>query len=192
MLSRLVASADPLTGRFAALRERTAMAVSFSWLQLLAILRAQIPLDRFDGAEFGDFLWRALFEMSLPPKELELCRTARYATLWAPWRSMHATALLPWPQRYPRVDTSGYDVPFGGGTPGPRFLIPVLPFLALGVAAAYRAWPWSTLALAVPSAVLMLGVTATDVIAAIQTQNNVNPAGQIGGEPAPQAPTPAA
>ena len=60
------------------------------------------------------------------------------------------------------VYNSGYDVPFGGGTPGPRFLIPVLPFLALGVAAAYRAWPWSTLALAVPSAVLMLGVTATD------------------------------
>ena len=59
------------------------------------------------------------------------------------------------------VYNSGYDVPFGGGTPGPRFLIPVLPFLALGVAAAYRAWPWSTLALAVPSAVLMLGVTAT-------------------------------
>jgi hypothetical protein len=60
------------------------------------------------------------------------------------------------------VYNSGYDVPFGGGTPGPRFLIPVLPFLALGVAAAYRAWPWSTLALAVPSGVLMLGVTATD------------------------------
>ena len=62
------------------------------------------------------------------------------------------------------VYNSGYDVPFGGGTPGPRFLIPVLPFLALGVAAAYRAWPWSTLALALPSAVLMLGVTATHPI----------------------------
>src|ERR1700761_4798436 len=30
-----------------------------------------------------------------------------------------------------------------------------------------------------------LGVTATDVINAIQVQNNVNPAGKIGGEPAP-------
>ena len=31
-----------------------------------------------------------------------------------------------------------------------------------------------------------LGVTATDVINAIQSQNNVNPAGQIGGEPVPK------
>ena len=34
-----------------------------------------------------------------------------------------------------------------------------------------------------------LGVTAPEVIAAIQTQNNVNPAGQIGAEPIPQGPT---
>jgi hydrophobic/amphiphilic exporter-1 (mainly G- bacteria), HAE1 family len=37
-----------------------------------------------------------------------------------------------------------------------------------------------------PNKMAQLGVTATDVIAAIQTQNNVNPAGQIGGEPIPQ------
>jgi HAE1 family hydrophobic/amphiphilic exporter-1 len=37
-----------------------------------------------------------------------------------------------------------------------------------------------------PDKMAQLGVTATDVIAAIQTQNNVNPAGQIGGEPIPQ------
>jgi hypothetical protein len=61
---------------------------------------------------------------------------------------------------------SGYATPFGGGTPGPRFLIPMLPFVALGFATAYRAWPWSTLALALPSALLMLGVTATDPIRA--------------------------
>ncbi len=36
-----------------------------------------------------------------------------------------------------------------------------------------------------PDALAKLGVTATDVINAIQTQNNVNPAGQIGGEPIP-------
>jgi hydrophobic/amphiphilic exporter-1 (mainly G- bacteria), HAE1 family len=34
-----------------------------------------------------------------------------------------------------------------------------------------------------PDQLAKLGVTATDVINAIQTQNNVNPAGQIGGEP---------
>ncbi|HTX42808.1 MAG TPA: multidrug efflux RND transporter permease subunit [Acidobacteriaceae bacterium] len=36
-----------------------------------------------------------------------------------------------------------------------------------------------------PNLMAKLGVTATDVINAIQTQNNVNPAGQIGGEPIP-------
>ncbi|MDR3737078.1 MAG: efflux RND transporter permease subunit, partial [Acidobacteriaceae bacterium] len=37
-----------------------------------------------------------------------------------------------------------------------------------------------------PDKLAKLGITATDVIAAIQTQNNVNPAGQIGGEPIPK------
>src|SRR5579863_8436214 len=37
-----------------------------------------------------------------------------------------------------------------------------------------------------PDQLAKLGVTATDVINAIQTQNNVNPAGQIGGEPIPK------
>jgi HAE1 family hydrophobic/amphiphilic exporter-1 len=37
-----------------------------------------------------------------------------------------------------------------------------------------------------PDKLAQLGVTAPEVIAAIQTQNNVNPAGQIGAEPIPQ------
>lgn len=37
-----------------------------------------------------------------------------------------------------------------------------------------------------PDKLAQLGVTASDVIAALGTQNNVNPAGQIGGEPSPQ------
>jgi hydrophobic/amphiphilic exporter-1 (mainly G- bacteria), HAE1 family len=37
-----------------------------------------------------------------------------------------------------------------------------------------------------PDKLAQLGVTATDVINAIKTQNNVNPAGQIGGEPIPK------
>jgi 4-amino-4-deoxy-L-arabinose transferase-like glycosyltransferase len=60
------------------------------------------------------------------------------------------------------VYNAGYATPFGGGTPGPRFLIAMLPFLALGLGSAYRAWPWPTLAVALPSAVLMLGVTAVN------------------------------
>ena len=37
-----------------------------------------------------------------------------------------------------------------------------------------------------PDKLAKLGVTATDVIAAMQAQNNVNPAGQIGAEPIPK------
>ncbi len=36
-----------------------------------------------------------------------------------------------------------------------------------------------------PDQLAKLGITATDVINAVQTQNSVNPAGQIGGEPVP-------
>jgi hypothetical protein len=50
---------------------------------------------------------------------------------------------------------SGYWLAFGGGSPGPRFLIPALPFLALGLATAYRRLPAITLSLAIPSVVTM-------------------------------------
>jgi hypothetical protein len=56
---------------------------------------------------------------------------------------------------------AGYWLPLGGGSPGPRFLIPMLPFLALGLAVAWRRWPSQTLALAVPSAVFMLAGALT-------------------------------
>jgi hypothetical protein len=54
---------------------------------------------------------------------------------------------------------AGYWLPLGGGSPGPRFLIPILPFLALGLAIAWRRWPAVTLALTAISATTM--VTAT-------------------------------
>jgi hypothetical protein len=56
---------------------------------------------------------------------------------------------------------AGYWLPFGGGSPGPRFLIPALPFLALGLATAYKRMPALTLALAIPSAVFMLAGALT-------------------------------
>lgn len=55
----------------------------------------------------------------------------------------------------------GYWQSFGGGTPGPRFLITALPFIAVGLAPAYRRFPAVTLGLAVPSAICMLLATIT-------------------------------
>ncbi len=59
------------------------------------------------------------------------------------------------------VYNAGYWLPFGGGSPGPRFLVPALPFLALGLATAYRRAPAVTLGLAIPSAICMLVGTLT-------------------------------
>jgi hypothetical protein len=56
---------------------------------------------------------------------------------------------------------AGYWLPFGGGSPGPRFLIPALPFVAIGLAPAYRRLPALTLGLAVPSAAFMLAAVLT-------------------------------
>lgn len=56
---------------------------------------------------------------------------------------------------------AGYYLPFGGDVPGPRFLLPALPFLALGLGAAYRTFPGITLALAVPSAIVLGTATLT-------------------------------
>ncbi len=59
------------------------------------------------------------------------------------------------------IYNSGYWLPFGGGSPGPRFLIPALPFLAVALAPALRRWPTTTLALAVPSVLTMATATVT-------------------------------
>ena len=59
------------------------------------------------------------------------------------------------------IYNSGYWLPYGGGTPGPRFLIPALPFVAVGLAYVYKRLPALTLGLAVPSAIFMLAATLT-------------------------------
>jgi hypothetical protein len=59
------------------------------------------------------------------------------------------------------IYNSGYWLPFGGGTPGPRFLIPALPFVAVGLAYAYKRLPALTLGLAIPSGLMMLAATLT-------------------------------
>ena len=59
------------------------------------------------------------------------------------------------------IYNAGYWLPYGGGTPGPRFLVPALPFVAVGLAYAYKRLPALTLGLAVPSALFMVVGTLT-------------------------------
>jgi hypothetical protein len=55
----------------------------------------------------------------------------------------------------------GYIYPLGGVSPGPRYLVPGLPFLALGLAPAFARRFWLTAGLASISVVAMTAVTLT-------------------------------
>jgi hypothetical protein len=59
------------------------------------------------------------------------------------------------------VYNSGYWLPFGGGSPGPRFLVPALPFLAVPLAIAYKRFPLTSAALAIPSVIMIVAATVT-------------------------------
>lgn len=76
--------------------------------------------------------------------------------LWLMWRRGHrAEALLAGTVSvlFVLLD-AGYFLPYGGGTPGPRFLAPALPFLVLGLPFAVERFRLPTLVLAVASAAL--------------------------------------
>ncbi len=59
------------------------------------------------------------------------------------------------------VAECGYFIPYGGASPGPRFLVPALPFLALGLGPAFARWPRVTTILAGLSVLATTAVTLT-------------------------------
>jgi hypothetical protein len=67
------------------------------------------------------------------------------------------------------VYDSGYYSPFGGLGP-PRFFVPVLPFLALPLAAFLRRLPFTTIVATLISATIMTTLTATYVLASYDSQ----------------------
>jgi hypothetical protein len=59
----------------------------------------------------------------------------------------------------------GYFLPYGGISPGPRFLVPALPFVALGLGPALARWRVATLVLAGVSIVATTSLTLTWALA---------------------------
>jgi hypothetical protein len=64
----------------------------------------------------------------------------------------------------------GYYLPFGGGAPGPRFLITMLPFLAAPIAIAFKRFPGPTVALAAVSIVTSVTAAITHPLVGYETE----------------------
>jgi len=65
---------------------------------------------------------------------------------------------------------SGYWLPFGGASPGPRFLLPAVAFLAIGLAPAFSRLPRVGLALAAASIVVTVVATLTHPLVGYETE----------------------
>jgi hypothetical protein len=68
---------------------------------------------------------------------------------------------------------SGYYLPFGGGFMGPRFLTTMLPFLAVGLALAFKRFPGPTIALAGASFATSVIATITHPLVGYETETVV-------------------
>jgi hypothetical protein len=82
------------------------------------------------------------------------------ALLWRRGARLQATLPLLVAGLFLLFNSASVD-PFGGASPGPRFMIPALPFLAVPLAAAFRAIPGATLGLVTGGAAFMVAATLT-------------------------------
>ncbi len=71
------------------------------------------------------------------------------------------------------VYNSGYYLPFGGGAPGPRFMITMLPFLGFPIALALKRWPGPTVALAGVSVTVAVIATITHPLVGFENETVV-------------------
>ena len=108
----------------------------------------------------------SLLELLLAPRGLLTCTPVVLAAIFGvvlmhrEGRKAEARTILGLAALY-LVYVSGYWLPFGGGTPGPRFLLPAIPFLGLGLPYAWRRIPATTLVLALAGTTVMTAATVT-------------------------------
>ena len=119
----------------------------------------------FEGPEEGVFgvtlpdpgaAWDLLFA----PKGLLVLTPVLGAAVWGLWRARRWELIAIVAVAF--LYNAAYYLPFGGDTPGPRFLVPMLPFAAVGLAVALRERAALTLGLAAASAVGMLAATLAE------------------------------
>ena len=71
------------------------------------------------------------------------------------------------------IYNSGYYLPFGGGSPGPRFMITMLPFLACPLGIALKRYPGPTIALAAVSITTICIATVTHPLVGYENETVV-------------------
>lgn len=80
---------------------------------LAGVLGRCTPLTGFAGTQYKDWLWRALFAKSLPPRDADLVTQQEFRVLRWPWSMTHAVGVATGAlgkALYPRLDTRGVDV----------------------------------------------------------------------------------
>jgi hypothetical protein len=128
------------------------------------------------GSYYASYQGRGLFGIGLPtrPGVIEVFAGTGGLLVVSPVLVMAALGLVRLWRRYPAetavaavvsaayvLANTGYFQPYGGASPGPRFLTAALPFLALGLGPAFAWRPRLTLALAILSIIPMTAITLT-------------------------------
>lgn len=94
-------------------------------LSCLSGINVTIRQTRFESKHFRDFLWRYLFDKSLPAEDFGLVTGQDYQICPVPWNMMHNVARTIRRyrsiSRYPRLDTEDADV-FIAQTPYPAII----------------------------------------------------------------------
>ncbi|MGE0310865.1 MAG: glycosyltransferase family 4 protein [Lautropia sp.] len=114
-LSRVVVSLQHNPARTPIQRLRKSVQTALEPARVAAgtVMGRQVPLGRFEGTHFKDFVWRSMFAKTLPSQDFDLVTSAGYRVARMSWSGMHSMGLAT--RRfgravYPTLDTTDFDV----------------------------------------------------------------------------------